>query len=807
MNQNQPPWPTEKGQVKPQNLFENQIKQLYEEYERVTADEAWFLAKVYWSVRDRFVPVRWVSDLPYIPTDELVLLPPEKQLEFLTKEMEIIRNSKALSFFNFCLSPVKPTLKRLRRTWVWQTAQTYPIFKERAISQARHIYRTLAPYRIRITLRHLRRPEERPTANKFLLNSPKGTENSGLLQPQPGTYDVICLANIEWTARYQRPQQTMSQFVAHGHRVFYVVASQFVKPDKPEKFKAVPVTNNVFEVYLQNNLSLDFYQKAMKQPAEALFLASLEQLRQTYQIKTAVCIVHLPFWTPLALSIRQRWGWPLIYDCMDEWTDFPNIGQPLLEQEEQLVQESDIVTVTAALLEKKWAVKNKNCLLVRNGVDFNFFTQHCHPNQLLKDIAHPIIGYYGALAEWVDFELIAFLAKERPTWQFVLIGDVFVDNLAGLNKLPNVHLLGRRPYSEMPLFLYHFNVCLIPFKLNDVTHAVDPVKFYEFISAGKPVVAVPLSELQIYQEYLYLAATPAEFLAKIELAITENDLDVISRRITLAQNNDWLDRYRKMDRAIVGLYGKASIIIVTYNNVELTQLCVESIIRNTTYPNYEIILVDNHSQDGTTNYLLYLAKNHPHLKIILNNENKGFAAANNQGLKLATGDYLILLNNDTVTPKGWLTSLIKHLQDPQVGMVGPVSNFVGNEAKIDVPYKTLDKMEAFAGDYIHQHEGRVFDIDVLAMYCVAMRRDTFENIGYLDEGFGIGMFEDDDYSHRMHTKNYRVICAEDVFVHHFGQAAFKALLESGEYHKVWDTNKAYFESKWGEWQLHKHRTT
>jgi hypothetical protein len=161
---------------------------------------------------------------------------------------------------------------------------------------------------------------------------------------------------------------------------------------------------------------------------------------------------------------------------MDEWTDFPNIGRVLLEQEVQLVQESDLVIVTAALLQEKWSARSKKTLLIRNGVDFDFFAAHCRPNDLLAGVKHPIIGYYGALAEWVDFELLYFLAKQRPNWNFILIGDVFVDDLAGLNKLPNVHLLGRRPYAEMPLYLYHFDVCLIPFKLNDVTHAVDPVK-------------------------------------------------------------------------------------------------------------------------------------------------------------------------------------------------------------------------------------------------------------------------------------------------------------------------------------------
>lgn len=660
----------------------------------------------------------------------------------------------------------------------------------------------------RDTVCHIRRINQKIRRRlQWILAEPNFPPEAELNSPahqQRATYDVICFANIEWESRYQRPQQIMRQFARHGHRVFYVIASDFVKPGGAKRFRAVTVAPNIHEINLQGSGPLNFYYESLNEEMEQRFLSSLAELRHEFQIKSAVSIVHLSFWTPLVLTLRERWGWPVIYDCMDEWADFPNIGQEILEQEERLVRESDLLTVTAALLEKKWSAKSKQCYLVRNGVEFDFFASRYRPNKSLEDMPHPILGYYGALAEWVDFELIHFLARQRPDWNFVLIGDVFVDDLVDIDILPNVHLLGRRPYVEMPLYLYHFDVCLIPFKLDGVTHAVDPVKFYEYISSGKPVVAAPLVELLLYNDYLYLADTPEDFLERIDLALTENDPVLMHQRIALAKENDWRDRYQKLDRAIVQLYPKASIIIVTYNNVELTQLCVESLLRNTTYPNYELILVDNHSQDGSRNYLRYLAKNYRQVKIILNDENKGFPAASNQGLKIAMGEYLILLNNDTVLPKGWLTSLLKHLQDPEVGLVGPVTNFVGNEARVDVPYLTLEQMEYFAAEYTHRHEGEVFDIHMLAMYCITVRRDTFDEIGPLDERFGVGMFEDDDYSYRVRAKGYRVICAQDTFVHHFGQAAFKQLLASGEYQQLWDANRAYFESKWGQWTPHSH---
>jgi GT2 family glycosyltransferase len=615
-------------------------------------------------------------------------------------------------------------------------------------------------------------------------------------------FDVICFANIDWSARFQRPQQMMSQFARHGHRVFYIIASR-VSPEGQD-YSLSQVSPGIFEVALSGRTAQDFYQEAMSDGDRDACLLSLAALSADFRIKTALSVVHLSYWTPLAVRLRKERGWRIQYDCMDDWVDFPNIGTALLRQEEVLVAEADLVTVTGSILEKKWSGTASRCALIRNGVDFSFFARHCVPNNLLE-LKGTIIGFYGALAEWIDYRLLAAIATRRPDWNLVLIGDVFVKDLARLESMPNVHLLGRRPYSEMPLYLYHFDACLIPFRLYNVTHALDPVKFYEFISEGKPVVSVPLEEMKIHKEFVYFANGPEEFIEKIELALDERGLDLAMKRIELARANDWKNRFDDTLHAITALYPKVTIIVVTYNNIDLTQLCMDSIFRNTTWPNYEVIVVDNASEDGTRNYLRYLARTRPGVKTILNESNRGFAAANNQGLRIAQGEFLVLLNNDTIVPKGWIDPLLRHLEMPDIGLVGPVTNSVGNEAKIEVTYSGMVQMDDFADRHTAQHHGRVFDIRMLAMFCIAMRRDAFKKIGFLDEEFGIGMFEDDDYSRRAQSLGYRTVCAEDAFVHHWGQASFKKLIPGGAYQRLWDRNQAYFESKWGAWQPHAQR--
>lgn len=249
----------------------------------------------------------------------------------------------------------------------------------------------------------------------------------------------------------------------------------------------------------------------------------------------------------------------------------------------------------------------------------------------------------------------------------------------------------------------------------------------------------------------------------------------------------------------------ASLIILTYNNLEYTQQCLESIYTFTDAPEFEVILVDNASSDGTPEFLVAFASQHPDVQLILNSSNTGFAHGNNQAASAAHGDYLVFLNNDIVVTRGWLAGLINHLQADTVGMVGPVTNFAGNESRIRTDYLDLEQMHYFAQQYTRAHQGRVFEINMLAFFCVAMRRAVFWECGGLDERYKIGMFEDDDFARKLRGKGYQLLCAEDVFVHHWGNASF-ARLSFAEYWQTYRHNRQLYEEKWGvPWQPQRYR--
>ena len=240
---------------------------------------------------------------------------------------------------------------------------------------------------------------------------------------------------------------------------------------------------------------------------------------------------------------------------------------------------------------------------------------------------------------------------------------------------------------------------------------------------------------------------------------------------------------------------KASIIVLCFNGLEeVTRPCVDSIYRNTRIDDFELVIVDNASSDGTADYLCQIEKSYPNVKIQLNEINKGYAGGNNDGLRLAQGKYLVLLNNDTLVPPGWLDSLLFLLEtDNTIGMVGPVTNSAGNEQRIELPELNEGNFQDIASKYTDQQKDIWFTTDKLGFFCVAMRSDLPRQLGYLDETFGIGMFEDDDYGMRVLANGYKLAVTEGCFVYHKGSVSFKKL-SNDHYRALFEKNRGiYFE--------------
>jgi GT2 family glycosyltransferase len=239
-----------------------------------------------------------------------------------------------------------------------------------------------------------------------------------------------------------------------------------------------------------------------------------------------------------------------------------------------------------------------------------------------------------------------------------------------------------------------------------------------------------------------------------------------------------------------------SIVVITHSNREACRACLDSIVRATGWGRYEVIVVDNGPANEERAALRELVERTPRMRMLEDAPNS-FAAACNTGIRDATGEFVVLLNDDTLVSPGWVSRLVAALErDDRLGLITPVTNEIGNRARVEVEYQTFDEMTKMAVGRAFREAGEVVEVDVIALFCAAARRSVLEEVGLLDERYEIGMFEDDDLCIAVRARGYRLGIASDAFVHHIGQASFGKLKDS-EYLAIWTANRQRFEEKWG----------
>lgn len=381
--------------------------------------------------------------------------------------------------------------------------------------------------------------------------------------------NIICISSIDWDFIWQGHQEIMSTFAKNGNKVLYIENTGVRRPnlrDLPRLKKRVLnwlkgtkgfrlVQENL---YVYSPLILPFpYSFIARRINRFLLVRSLKRWMGATGFYNPVIWTFLPTGTALEIirSIEKKL---LVYYCI---ADFNELADPkkVSKSEELLLKQADVVFAQNKFLKQKCEKFNNNVQVFPFGVNLETFTNYktkeiTVPPQI-KGLKKPVIGYIGGIHRHIDFDLIRQVALKRPEWSFVFVGILQVpQEKIELIRLANVHLAGKKDFSELPAYLQQFDVCIIPYLISEYTKSVFPTKLNEYHAMGKPVVSTPLPDLLEYNknnlEVISLASGAEEFTRKIEEAISSNSAELELKRIALARVNNWTERISLMSRAM-----------------------------------------------------------------------------------------------------------------------------------------------------------------------------------------------------------------------------------------------------------------
>jgi glycosyltransferase involved in cell wall biosynthesis len=277
-----------------------------------------------------------------------------------------------------------------------------------------------------------------------------------------------------------------------------------------------------------------------------------------YKVKSPPLVwTYHPFMLEILSALK---GSALLYHCVDDLAAVPGVdGSAFREAEERLLKQADVVFATAPALAQRCSQFNVNTHFLPNVVDAEHFGKALDKKSLPDDLAcipEPRLGYHGVLSDFkIDFQLLLESARMRPDWHWVFIGAEREGQksplITELAKLPNVHFLGFRAYQVLPDYLRGIQVGLLPSLINDYTRSMFPMKYYEYLAAGVPVVSTPLSFSQLNNAGMLVANTPADFVKAIEQQLLRCRFSRVEVN-ALVGDNTWSGRLSKMLTALNG---------------------------------------------------------------------------------------------------------------------------------------------------------------------------------------------------------------------------------------------------------------
>ncbi len=383
---------------------------------------------------------------------------------------------------------------------------------------------------------------------------------------------IVCFApDPSWHHLWRNRHQIMTR-LARRNRILFVEPTPYLRPvgQAVRQQGLAPLRERTFYspmpnlwVYRAPNLFPISGKTPLRQITFALRRAHLRRVLTRLGMARPILWV---FRYDLGEMVGQLHEKLFIYHAVDAYAGYalsssdPEVrarAQRVVVMERDLVRRADLVFVSSANLLPEKRAWNPNTYHVPNGVDYARFASP--PESIPPDIAqipHPRIGYAGAINAKLDFSLLENLAQARPDWHLVLVGPILLpqpDKLDGLRALPNVHFLGRKTVDDLPGYMHQFDVALMPYARNPWTEHINPLKLYEYLATGRPVVTTPIPAVQDFSEFLYIADNESAFVQAVAQALEETDSESAARRQAVAREHTW-DRRVETFSTIIQAY-------------------------------------------------------------------------------------------------------------------------------------------------------------------------------------------------------------------------------------------------------------
>lgn len=346
---------------------------------------------------------------------------------------------------------------------------------------------------------------------------------------------LIVFCHLRWDFVFQRPQHLMTRLAEH-YQILFV--EEPVHSEGPAHLQKTTVAPNITvcrpHTPIQNTHGFHDDQ-----------LPTMQRLLADLVPEGERPVVW--FYTPMALPLLQGFNPSLVvYDCMDELAAFKNPPKQLLQRESALLNIADLVFTGGPSLYEAKKDRHANAHCFSSSVDAKHFRKALdaaisHPDQAA--IAGPRLGFYGVIDERFDTELVRQMAAAHPEWQIVLVGPVVKIDPAELPRADNVHYMGQRNYDELPKFLAGWDVCLLPFAMNESTKFISPTKVLEYMAAEKLSVSTPITDVKVpYGDVVAIASTPEEFIAACERMLAAGEQEkaqLVERMRDVVANTSW----------------------------------------------------------------------------------------------------------------------------------------------------------------------------------------------------------------------------------------------------------------------------